>query len=73
MRVLLLPLIAIPLLSACAQPGSEPRAFPPLRPYSPEVQAKAADELGALPPGSVLPMFMADYAVLRAQVRAMRK
>ncbi|SMX27279.1 hypothetical protein TRP8649_01382 [Pelagimonas phthalicica] len=66
---LLLPIAAL-LLSGCAQGVSN--ALPPVKEYSPEVQARAADELEALPPNSVLAMMIADYAVLRAQVRAGR-
>jgi hypothetical protein len=38
--------------------------------YSPGMQAEAAEELLALPPGSVLVEFMKDYASLRARLRA---
>lgn len=65
----LLLLIAILSLTACAQAGSE--AIPPVKQYSPELQARAADELEALPKGSVLPVLIADYAVLRAQIRSL--
>jgi hypothetical protein len=64
----LLPLIAVLSLTACARVNSS--AVPPVKEYSPAVQAQAADELEALPEGSVLPMFVADYAVLREQLRA---
>jgi hypothetical protein len=68
MRVPLLPLIAVLSLTACAPVVSD--AVPPVKEYSPEVQAQAADELEALPEGSVLPLLIADYAVLREQLRA---
>ena len=68
MQVLLL--IGALSLAGCAGAGSD--VLPPLKAYSPETQAKAADELEALPEGAVLPMFMADYAVLREQIRAAR-
>ena len=64
----LLPLIAALSLAACATVVSD--AIPPVKEYSPEVQAQAADEIEALPEGSVLPMLIADYAVLREQLRA---
>lgn len=67
MPVLLL--IAVLSLNGCATAGSE--ALPPVKEYSPEVQAQAATELEALPEGAVLPTFIADYAVLRAQIRAL--
>jgi hypothetical protein len=40
--------------------------------YTKEDQITAADELAALPPFSILPIFMADYGRLRAQTRACR-
>ena len=67
MPVLLL--IAVLSLNGCATPSSE--ALPPVKVYSPEVQDQAADELEALPEGAVLPTFIADYAVLRAQIKAL--
>jgi len=70
MRVPLSPLIAVLSLAACATVVSD--AVPPVKEYSPEVQAQAADELEALPEGSVLPDLIADYAVLRAQIRALK-
>jgi len=39
--------------------------------YRPEDQARAADELDALPPGSVLRRFVEDYGEMRARNRAM--
>ncbi len=61
----------IPLLwlASCAPGISEPDC-PPLVEYDLVDQTRAADELEALPPTSVLPRFMADYAALRAVVRA---
>lgn len=64
-------LIAVLSLNGCATPRSE--ALPPVKVYSPEVQAKAAGELEAMPEGAVLPVFIADYAVLRAQIRSLHK
>lgn len=66
----MLPLIGALLLGACAPGGSD--VLPPIKAYSLETQAKAADELEAMPEGAVLPLFMADYAVLREQIRAAR-
>ena len=73
MRVMKLIPVAALFLSACATGGSEPAPFPPLKEYSQEEQNQAADELDSLPAGSILPMFIADYGVLRAQVRAYMK
>jgi hypothetical protein len=38
--------------------------------YSPEFLAQAADALDALPDDSALAIMIADYAVLREQLRA---
>lgn len=64
-----LPLI---LLTSCAGAASDPIYIfrcPDLVDYPPEVQAKAADEIEAMPEGSVLPGFIADYGLLRRQCR----
>ena len=68
MQVLPLLLIVGLLLHAC---GTETSSVLPTVKDSPRaVQAKAADELEALPEGSVLPVLIGDYAVLREQLRA---
>tara|TARA_R110000744_G_scaffold105579_2_gene201738 strand:+ start:154 stop:399 length:246 start_codon:yes stop_codon:yes gene_type:complete len=64
---LALTLTAIALLSGCATPSFE---CPIPKEYSAEVQTQAANELVALPSGSVIGDFIADYGVLRAQARA---
>jgi uncharacterized protein YceK len=61
-------LIGAVCLSGCAQAVSE--ACPQMKTYSPKVQTQAADELDALPQGSVLPVFIGDYAVMREELRA---
>lgn len=71
MRVLPFILIVSLSLTACAPVVSD--ALPALKEYSPAVQAQAADELDALPAGAVLVTFIADYAVLREQVRTLRE
>lgn len=70
MRALVLLLTAAVFLTGCETVVSEVAGCPQLRTYSPEVQAKAADELDALPPGSVLPDLIGDYAVMREELRA---
>jgi hypothetical protein len=50
--------------------GSGPGACPPVVEYSWEFQARAAEELALLPAGSVIAEMLADYAVMREQVRA---
>jgi hypothetical protein len=37
--------------------------------YSPGMQAEAAEEILALPPGSILTQMMIDYGALRAKLR----
>ena len=58
--------------SGCAEVGSDtpPSACPPVVMYSPAEQARVADEVAALPEGAVIIGWLADYAVLREQVRA---
>ncbi|WP_366937888.1 hypothetical protein [Sediminimonas sp.] len=41
--------------------------------YSPAEQARVADEVAALPEGAVIVGWLADYAVLRGQVRACQR
>ena len=58
MRRLAVLAIATSLLSGCATVGSEPRIVtvcPPVVEYSREFQARAAEELGLLPEGPLLP------------------
>ena len=65
--------ITTSLLSGCAAGGSESgiaTACPPVVEYSRERQALAAEELaGLLPDGSAVAEMLADYAVMRDQVR----
>lgn len=51
--------------------GSEGQApCPPVVDYSPVEQARAADELDALPDGAMVVRMLSDYTVLRDQARA---
>lgn len=60
-------------LNGCATAGSETRALcPPVVEYTVEEQARAADEVEALPEGAVILRMLSDYAVLREQARACR-
>jgi hypothetical protein len=60
-------------LTGCATGGSESRApCPPVVDYTAAAQARAADEVEALPEGAVIVRMLADYAVLRDQARACR-
>ena len=64
--------IAMISLSGCAKVGSDgsPLACPPVVDYSRVEQAQAADEIAALPENARIVDWLADYAVLRGQVRA---
>ena len=65
--------LATILLSGCATAGSDEGALgacPPVVEYSREVQARAAEELNALPVGSAVAEMLSDYAVMRAQAQA---
>jgi len=64
--------IALLWLAGCGPAISEGPICPPVVPYTAEAQARAADEMAALPPGAVLPEMLADYAALRDQLRACR-
>ena len=68
MRVLPLLLIVGLSLHACGTETSS--VLPTVKDYPRAVQEQAADELEALPEGSVLPVLIGDYAVLREQLRA---
>jgi hypothetical protein len=50
--------------------GSEARApCPPVVDYTAADQARAADEVEALPEGAIVVRMLSDYAVLRDQAR----
>ena len=57
-------------LTACATGSS--KVCPSHITYSPEAQARAADELAALPAESELVRLIGDYAAVRAEIRACR-
>lgn len=60
-------------LTGCAMDGSDTRApCPPVVDYTAADQARAADEVEALPEGAVIVRMLGDYAVLRDQARACR-
>ena len=53
--------------------GSDAQApCPPVVEYTNAEQARAADEVEALPEGAVIVRMLSDYAVLRDQTRACR-
>ena len=65
-------MIVTSLLSACATVNSE-RATgvcPPVVEYDDGFQARAAEEVQALPEGSAVIEMLSDYAVMREQARA---
>ena len=66
-------LIAMLWLTGCAAGGSETRApCPPVVEYTAADQARAADEVEALPEGAVIVRMLSDHAVLRDQSRVCR-
>ncbi len=67
------PLIVVLWLSACATGSSEGQAVcPPVVAYTTTDRARAADEIRAMPVGTVVVRMLSDYAVLRDQARACR-
>lgn len=74
MRAKILLLIGAASLIGCAQGDFEnTSASPTLFPYSAEQQDRAADELASLPAGSIIAQMIADYGVVRNEIRAMRQ
>ena len=60
-------------LTGCAMGGSDVGATcPPVVEYTNAEQARAADEIEALPEGAIVVRMLSDYAVLRDQARACR-
>jgi hypothetical protein len=60
-------------LTGCAMGGSETGTpCPPVVDYTGVDQARAADEVEALPEGTVIVRMLSDYAMLRDQARACR-
>ena len=64
--------VATSLLSGCAGGSSDATlgTCPPVVAYSQAEQVRVAEELAALPEGAQIVGWLADYAVLRDQVRA---
>ncbi len=70
-RTLALLVIATLSLAACATAPSRPSAVcPPVVAYDRAFQARLAEEIQRLPPGTALERAMLDYARLRDQARA---
>ena len=64
--------VAMILLTGCATESSDRRwavVCPPVVDYGLEEQRRVAEEVEGLPEGSAIAEWLADYAVLRAQVR----
>lgn len=63
--------IAMLCLSGCAGGSFETASevCPPVVAYSREEQGRVAEEVAALPEGAAIVGWLADYAVLREQVR----
>ena len=64
-------MIVTSLLSACATVSSEriTGVCPPVVEYEEEFQLRAAEEVQALPEGSVIVEMLRDYAVMREQAQ----
>ncbi|PZP12707.1 MAG: hypothetical protein DI607_09220 [Sphingomonas hengshuiensis] len=61
------------LLNGCGTVRSEHGRLatcPPVVEYGREFQARAAEELARLPEGSAIAEMLADYSVIREQIRA---
>ena len=58
-------------LTGCEKVGSETphSACPPVVEYSRAEQTQVAEEIAVLPEGALIVGWLADYAVLRAQLR----
>lgn len=66
-------MIATSWLTGCATESFEANgvaACPPVAEYSREFQVRAAEELARLPDETAIVEMMADYAIIRDQVRA---
>jgi hypothetical protein len=64
-------MIAMLWLTGCAMGGSDGHVpCPPVMDYKAADQARAADEVEALPEDAVIVRMLSDYAVLRDQARA---
>lgn len=61
-------------LNACATVGSDAPASvcPPVVEYSRAEQVRVAEEIAELPEGALIAHWLADYALLRDQVRVCR-
>lgn len=59
-------------LTACAKVDFDtpPSACPPVVQYSPAEQIRVAEEVMALSEDAMIPDWLADYAVLRAQAKS---
>lgn len=66
-------MIAMLWLTGCGMAGSESGApCPPVVDYTATNQARAADEVEALPEDAIIVRMLNDYTVLRDQARACR-
>jgi len=59
-------------MAALPWPNFAPPFSPPVVAYSPAEQMRVAEEVAALPEGTLIAGWLADYAVLREQTRACR-
>ncbi len=63
---------AMTFLAGCAMDHIEGGGCLPVPAYNRQFLAKAAEELRQLPPGASIEQMLADYQVMRDQVRACR-
>ncbi len=68
--ILILSAIALAVWAIAGCSAVNPGPCPPLKAYTAEENNRLADELDALPEGSITIDVIADYMVLRDQVRA---
>lgn len=64
--------IVASLLAGCTTDRSEPvvtTVCPPVKEYSAEFMASAADELATIPEGGAIETMLLDYSALRDQLR----
>ena len=68
-KQLLSALTSLVLLSGCVGANF---SCPPLKEYSQEFLSRVADEIAPMPEGAATPEALADYSVLREQIRQCR-
>lgn len=62
-------LLALTTLSLASCGTATSNACPPVVPYTPQIESRAADDLDRLPPESPVRTMIADYGAMRAEAR----